>query len=299
MYAGQSPREPLIGIAIEPRSAADRERLELALRELTKHDPSLRTSIDKESGQIVLQGTDEVHLETKIDLLRRSYHVDAKVGAPQVAYRECLDRGTEIDYTHRSQTDRPRQFARVKIKFDPGEPGSGFVFESRIKGAALPNEFIAAVERSLESARDGGLVAGFPVLDLRATLLDGAYHDLDSSVTAFEIAARAAFRELRHTGAPQLLEPIMKVEVVAPDDYLGDVVADLNSRRGQITGIDQRGNGHAIDAMVPLANMLGYSGALRRIRRGHGQFTMQFDHYEVVPPKPSPDSFPPAIGMRA
>ena len=238
---------------------------------------------DQESGQTVMKGMGELHLDIKVDILRRTYKVDANIGAPQVAYRESLGRKTEIDYTHKKQTGGTGQFARVMITFEPGEPGSGFVFESKIVGGSIPKEFIPGVEKGLESIKENGLLAGFPLIDFKATLTDGKYHDVDSSVLAFEIAARAAFRELREKGAPKLLEPIMKVEVLTPDEYLGDVIGDLNSRRGQIQGTDQRGNAQVITAFVPLANMFGYVSNLRGMSQGRAQFTMQYDHYEDVP----------------
>jgi elongation factor G len=226
--------------------------------------------------------------------------VEANIGAPQVAYRESLGKVTDIDYTHKKQTGGTGQFARVKLKFEPGEQGSGFVFESSIVGGSVPKEFIPGVEKGLMSAKENGLLAGFPVIDFKATLYDGAYHDVDSSVLAFEIASRAAFRELRERGAPKLLEPIMKVEVVTPDEYMGDVIGDLNSRRGQIQGTETRGNAQVVTAFVPLANMFGYINTLKSFTEGRGHFTMQYDHYAELPPKPDPDDdFGPAIGMRA
>jgi len=275
--------EPVIEIAIEPKSKADQEKLGVALGKMVAEDPSFTVFTDQESGQTVMKGMGELHLDIKVDILRRTYKVDANIGAPQVAYRESLGRKTEIDYTHKKQTGGTGQFARVMITFEPGEPGSGFVFESKIVGGAIPKEFIPGVEKGLESIKENGLLAGFPLIDFKATLTDGKYHDVDSSVLAFEIAARAAFRELREKGAPKLLEPIMKVEVLTPDEYLGDVIGDLNSRRGQIQGTDQRGNAQVITAFVPLANMFGYVSNLRGMSQGRAQFTMQYDHYEDVP----------------
>jgi elongation factor G len=275
--------EPVIEIAIEPKSKADQEKLGVALQKLVAEDPSFTVQTDQESGQTIMKGMGELHLDIKVDILRRTYKVDANIGAPQVAYRESLGRAADIDYTHKKQTGGTGQFARVKIKFEPGEPGSGFVFESSIVGGAVPKEYIPGVEKGLESAKENGLLAGFPLIDFKATLYDGAFHDVDSSVLAFEIAARAAFRELREKGSPKLLEPIMKVEVLTPDEYLGDVIGDLNSRRGQIQGTDQRGNAQVITAFVPLANMFGYIGNLRGMSQGRAQFTMQYDHYEPVP----------------
>jgi len=276
--------EPVIEIAIEPKSKADQEKLGVALGKMVAEDPSFTVFTDQESGQTIMKGMGELHLDIKVDILRRTYKVDANIGAPQVAYRESLGRSVEIDYTHKKQTGGTGQFARIKVQFAPGEPGSGFVFESKVVGGSVPKEFVPGVQKGLESVKDNGLLAGFPVIDFSATLVDGAYHDVDSSVLAFEIAARAAFRELRERGAPKLLEPIMKVEVLTPDEYLGDVIGDLNSRRGQIQGTDQRGNAQVITAFVPLANMFGYIGNLRGMSQGRAQFTMQYDHYDPVPP---------------
>ncbi len=274
---------PVIEIAIEPKSKADQEKLGVALQKLASEDPSFSVSTDLESGQTILKGMGELHLDIKVDILRRTYKVEANVGAPQVAYRESLGKKVEIDYTHKKQTGGTGQFARVKIIFEPGEPGSGYQFESAIVGGAVPKEYIPGVTKGIESSKDNGLLAGFPLIDFKATLIDGAYHDVDSSVLAFEIAARAAFRELREKGAPKLLEPIMKVEVLTPDEYLGDVIGDLNSRRGQIQGTDQRGNAQVVSAYVPLANMFGYVNNLRGMSQGRAHFTMTYDHYEQVP----------------
>ncbi|MFZ5718708.1 MAG: elongation factor G [Pseudomonadota bacterium] len=274
---------PVIEIAVEPKSKADQEKLGVALAKLAAEDPSFTVSTDHESGQTILKGMGELHLDIKIDILKRTYKVEANIGAPQVAYRESLSRRTEIDYTHKKQTGGTGQFARVKLVFEPGEPGSGFVFESAIVGGAVPKEYIPGVQKGLESAKDNGLLAGFPLIDFKATLVDGAFHDVDSSVLAFEIASRAAFKELREKGGPKLLEPIMAVEVVTPEEYLGSVIGDLNGRRGQIQGQDVRGNAIVINAFVPLANMFGYVNNLRGMSQGRAQFTMQFDHYETVP----------------
>jgi elongation factor G len=274
---------PVIEQAIEPKSKADQEKLGVALAKMVAEDPSFTVQTDQESGQTIMKGMGELHLDIKVDILRRTYKVDANIGAPQVAYRESLGRKADIDYTHKKQTGGTGQFARVKIVFEPTEPGSGFQFESSIVGGAVPKEFIPGVQKGLESAKENGLLAGFPVIDFKATLYDGGFHDVDSSVLAFEIASRAAFRELREKGAPKLLEPIMKVEVLTPDEYLGDVIGDLNSRRGQIQGTDQRGNAQVITAFVPLANMFGYVSNLRGMSQGRAQFTMQYDHYEAVP----------------
>ena len=274
---------PVIEQAIEPKSKADQEKLGVALAKMVAEDPSFTVYTDEESGQTIMKGMGELHLDIKVDILRRTYKVDANIGAPQVAYRESLGRKTDIDYTHKKQTGGTGQFARVKLTFEPGEEGSGFVFESSIVGGSVPKEFIPGVEKGLTSAKDNGLLAGFPVIDFKATLYDGAFHDVDSSVLAFEIASRAAFRELREKAAPKLLEPIMKVEVLTPDEYMGDVIGDLNSRRGQIQGTETRGNAQVVTAFVPLANMFGYVSQLRSFSQGRAQFTMQYDHYEPVP----------------
>jgi elongation factor G len=275
--------EPVIEIAIEPKSKADQEKMGLALSRLVSEDPSFRVTTDQETGQTVMKGMGELHLEIKVDILRREYKVEANIGAPQVAYRETITKAAEYDYTHKKQSGGAGQFGRVKIAFEPLEPGSGFVFENKVVGGSVPREYIPGVEKGLESALETGVVAGFPMIDFKATLIDGAYHDVDSSTLAFEIAARACFREGIVKCAPKLLEPIMKVEVVTPEDYMGDVIGDLNSRRGQVTGMDQRANARVINAMVPLANMFGYVNTLRSMSQGRAQFTMVFDHYEQVP----------------
>jgi elongation factor G len=275
--------EPVIEIAIEPKSKADQEKLGVALAKLVAEDPSFTVQTDQESGQTIMKGMGELHLDIKVDILRRTYKVDANIGAPQVAYRETLGRKTEIDYTHKKQTGGSGQFARVKILFEPNEPGKGYEFDSKVVGGSVPKEFVPGVEKGLAQAKENGLLAGFPVIDFKASLIDGAYHDVDSSVLAFEIASRAAFRELREKASPKLLEPVMKVEVVTPAEYMGDVIGDLNSRRGQIQGTEQRGNAEVVTAMVPLANMFGYVSQLRSFSQGRAQFTMQYDHYEPVP----------------
>jgi elongation factor G len=255
----------------------------VALQKLAAEDPTFRVSTDQESGQTILRGMGELHLDIKVDILKRTYKVEANIGAPQVAYRETLGRRAEIDYTHKKQTGGSGQFARVKIIFEPTEAGGGYEFDSKVVGGSVPKEFVPGVEKGLASAKDNGLLAGFPVIDFKATLVDGAYHDVDSSVLAFEIAARAAFRELREKASPKLLEPIMKVEVTTPEDYVGDVIGDLNSRRGHIQGSDQRGNAQVVIAMVPLANMFGYVNTLRSMSQGRAAFHMEYDHYEAVP----------------
>jgi elongation factor G len=275
--------DPVIEIAIEPKTKADQEKMGLALSRLASEDPSFRVSTDPETGQTVIKGMGELHLDIKVDILRREYKVDANIGAPQVAYRETITKAHEVDYTHKKQSGGAGQFARIKILFEPLEPGSGFLFESKIVGGAVPKEYIPGVEKGLESALSTGVVAGFPMVDFKATLIDGAYHDVDSSVLAFEIAARSAFREGIGLCSPRLLEPIMKVEVVTPEDYMGDVIGDLNSRRGQVSGMDQRANARVITAAVPLSNMFGYVNVLRSMSQGRAQFSMEFDHYEQVP----------------
>ncbi|QJP13034.1 elongation factor G [Starkeya sp. ORNL1] len=275
--------EPVIEIAIEPKSKADQEKLGIALAKLAAEDPSFRVSTDHESGQTILKGMGELHLDIKVDILKRTYKVDANIGQPQVAYRETITRKTEVDYTHKKQTGGTGQFARVKFTVEPNEVGKGFAFDSAIVGGAVPKEYIPGVNKGLESVLGSGVLAGFPVVDVKVTLTDGAYHEVDSSALAFEIASRAAFREALQKGSPVLLEPIMKVEVVTPEDYTGSVIGDLNSRRGQIQGQDMRGNANVVNAMVPLANMFGYVNTLRSFSQGRATFTMQFDHYEQVP----------------
>jgi elongation factor G len=275
--------EPVIEIAIEPKSKADQEKLGIALSKLAAEDPSFRVSTDQESGQTILKGMGELHLDIKVDILRRTYKVDANIGAPQVAYREKLTRRVEKDYTHKKQTGGTGQFARVKIVFEPAEPGAGSSFTSSIVGGAVPKEFVPGVEKGINSVMGSGILAGFPVVDVKATLIDGAFHDVDSSVLAFEIASRAAFREALREGGSVLLEPIMKVEVTTPEDYTGSVMGDLLGRRGQVQGQDMRGNAVVINAMVPLANMFGYVNQLRSFSQGRANYTMQFDHYEQVP----------------
>jgi len=275
--------EPVIEIAIEPKSKADQEKLGVALAKLVAEDPSFRVNTDPESGQTIIRGMGELHLDIKVDILKRTYKVDANIGAPQVAYRERITRSATVDYTHKKQTGGHGQFARIKIVAEPGQPGAGFVFENEIVGGSVPREFFPAVEKGLEGSLGSGVLAGFPVVDLKVSLVDGASHDIDSSAMAFEICARAAMREALQKGGPVLLEPVMKVEVVTPEDYTGSVIGDLNSRRGQIQGQDMRGNANVISAMVPLANMFSYVNNLRSMSQGRATFTMQFDHYAEVP----------------
>jgi elongation factor G len=275
--------DPVIEIAIEPKTKGDQEKLGVALAKLAAEDPSFRVSTDQESGQTIIKGMGELHLDIKVDILRRTYKVDANIGQPQVAYREKMSRRVEKDYTHKKQSGGSGQFARVKIIYEPTLPGAGTSFESKIVGGSVPKEFIPGVEKGFNSVLGSGVLAGFPVVDVKATLVDGAYHDVDSSVLAFEIASRAAFREALQEGACVLLEPIMKVEVTTPEDYTGSVMGDLLSRRGQVQGQDMRGNAVVINAMVPLANMFGYVNQLRSFSQGRANYTMQFDHYEQVP----------------
>ena len=274
--------DPVIEIAIEPKSKNDQEKMSTGLQRLAAEDPSFRVSSDIESGQTIMRGMGELHLDILVDRLKREFKVEANIGAPQVAYRETITKEVEIDYTHKKQSGGSGQFARVKIKFAPLAEG-GFEFNSSIVGGSVPREFIPGVEKGLNQAKDTGIIAGFPVIDFQAELVDGASHDVDSSVLAFEIAARAAFREAMDKAAARLLEPVMKVEVLTPEEYVGDIIGDLNSRRGQVGGMDQRGNARAIDAMVPLANMFGYINTLRSMSQGRAQYSMQFDHYEQVP----------------
>ncbi len=275
--------EPVIQIAIEPKTKGDQEKMGVALYRLASEDPSFRVKTDEESGQTIIAGMGELHLDIIVDRMRREFKVEATVGAPQVAYRETITRVKEKDYTHKKQTGGTGQFARVKIIFEPNPDGDDFVFESKIVGGAVPKEFIPGVQKGIESVLSSGPIAGFPMLGIKATLIDGAYHDVDSSVLAFEIAARACFREAAKEAGAQLLEPIMKVEVVTPEDYVGDVIGDLNSRRGQIQGTETRGVATVVNAMVPLANMFKYVDNLRSMSQGRAQYTMQFDHYEPVP----------------
>ena len=275
--------EPVIEIAIEPKSKADQEKLGVALAKLVAEDPSFRVHTDTESGQTILKGMGELHLDIKVDILKRTYKVDANIGAPQVAYRERITKPVTVGYQHKKQTGGTGQFAQIKINVEPLPAGSGFVFENEVVGGAVPKEFIPGVEKGLESVLGAGLLAGFPVVDLKVTLIDGRYHEVDSSALAFEICARGALREALQKGGSVLLEPIMKVEVVTVAEYTGSVIGDLNSRRGQIQGQDVRGNANVITAMVPLANMFSYVNNLRSMSQGRATFTMQFDHYEEVP----------------
>ncbi|MBL8687005.1 MAG: elongation factor G [Alphaproteobacteria bacterium] len=275
--------EPVIEVAVEPKSKADQEKMGMALNRLAQEDPSFRVSVDPESGQTVIKGMGELHLEIIVDRMKREYKVEANVGAPQVAYRETITRSIEYDYTHKKQSGGAGQYAKVKIRFEPMPPGSGFKFESAIIGGAVPKEYVPGVEKGLTAVKESGVIAGFPVIDFKATLIDGGYHTVDSNALTFDIASRACFREAMPKAAPRLLEPIMRVEVVTPEDYMGDIIGDLSSRRGQVNGMSARGNDRVIAAMVPLANMFGYVNTLRSMSQGRAQYTMHFDHYEQVP----------------
>ena len=275
--------EPVIEVAVEPKSKSDQEKMGVALHRLAQEDPSFRVSVDHESGQTIIKGMGELHLEIIVDRMRREFKVEANVGAPQVAYRETITKTVEYDYTHKKQTGGSGQFARVKIRFEPLAPGGGFVFENDTVGGSVPREYVPGVQKGLNLAKETGVIAGFPMIDFKATLIDGAYHDVDSNVLTFDIAARACFREGIPKAGPKLLEPMMRVEVVTPEDYMGDVIGDLNSRRGQVQGMDSRGNARVITAQVPLANMFGYVNTLRSMSQGRAQYSMHFDHYEQVP----------------
>ncbi len=275
--------DPVIEVAVEPKTKADQEKMGIALQRLAAEDPSFKVSIDHESGQTVMKGMGELHLEILVDRMLREFKVDATVGAPQVAYRETITQPTSIDYTHKKQSGGAGQFAKVVMEFEPLAKGGGFVFESKIVGGRVPKEYIPGVEKGLKASTESGFLAGFPVIDFKCTLVDGAFHDVDSSVMAFEIAARAAFREAMPKAKAVLLEPMMKVEVVTPEEYMGDIIGDLNSRRGQVSGMEQRGVNHVVNGMVPLANMFGYVNNLRSMSQGRASYTMTFDHYEEVP----------------
>ena len=274
---------PVIEIAVEPKTQSDQEKMSTALHRLAAEDPSFRVSSDPESGQTIIKGMGELHLEIIVDRMLREFKVDANIGPPQVAYRETISREAVVDYTHKKQTGGAGQFARLKIKIEPLPSGSGYVFEDKVRGGNIPKDYIPGVKKGFEGAMSAGIMSGFPVTDMKVTLIDGAHHDVDSSVMAFEIASRAAFREAAAMAKPQLLEPMMRVEVVTPDEYLGDIIGDLNSRRGNVGGMEQRGNARVINALVPLAAMFGYVNTLRSMSQGRAQFTMHFDQYKVVP----------------
>ena len=275
--------DPVIEVAVEPKTKADQEKMGVALQRLAAEDPSFKVSVDHESGQTVMKGMGELHLEILVDRMLREFKVDATVGAPQVAYRETITQQTSVDYTHKKQSGGAGQFAKVVMNFEPLDKGEGFIFESKIVGGRVPKEYIPGVEKGIKASTESGFLAGFPVIDLKCTLVDGAFHDVDSSVMAFEIAARAAFREAMPKANAVLLEPMMKIECVTPEEYMGDIIGDLNSRRGQVSGMEQRGVNHVINGMVPLANMFGYVNNLRSMSQGRASYTMTFDHYEQVP----------------
>jgi len=275
--------DPVIEIAVEPKTKADQEKMGEALGRLAKEDPSFRVTSDEESGQTIIKGMGELHLDIIVDRMKREFKVEANVGAPQVAYRETIENASEVEYTHKKQSGGAGQFAKVKLLVEPQEAGKGREVESKIKGGAIPKEFIPGVEKGIETISDGGILAGFPMIDYKVTILDGLHHDVDSSVLAFELASRACFKEACTKGGLKLLEPVMRVEVVTPEDYMGDVIGDLNSRRGQINTQEQRGNATVITAMVPLANMFGYINNLRSMSQGRAQYSMFFDHYSKVP----------------
>ncbi|MDG1371758.1 MAG: elongation factor G [Paracoccaceae bacterium] len=275
--------DPVIEIAVEPKTKADQEKMSQGLQRLAAEDPSFQVQSDIESGQTIMKGMGELHLDILVDRLKREFKVEANIGAPQVAYRETVSHEAEIDYTHKKQSGGSGQFARVKMVISPTEPGEGYSFESKIVGGSIPKEYIPGVEKGINSVMDSGPLAGFPVIDFKVKLIDGAFHDVDSSVLAFEIAGRAAMREGMRKAGAKMLEPIMKVEVVTPEEYTGGVIGDLTSRRGQVQGQEVRGNANVVNAFVPLANMFKYVDTLRSMSQGRAQFTMQFDHYEPVP----------------
>ncbi len=275
--------DPVIEVAVEPKTKADQEKMGIALQRLAAEDPSFKVSIDHESGQTVMKGMGELHLEILVDRMLREFKVDATVGAPQVAYRETITQQASVDYTHKKQSGGAGQFAKIILEFEPLEKGEGVLFESKIVGGRVPKEYIPGVEKGIKLSTETGFLAGFPVIDFKCTLVDGAYHDVDSSVMAFEIAARAAFREAMAKAKAVLLEPMMKIEVVTPEEYMGDIIGDLNSRRGQVSGMEQRGVNHVVNGMVPLANMFGYVNNLRSMSQGRASYTMTFNHYEQVP----------------
>jgi len=275
--------EPVIELSVEPKTKADQEKMGIALNRLSAEDPSFRVSTDHESGQTIIKGMGELHLDIIVDRMRREFKVEANVGAPQVAYREYLARAVELSYTHKKQSGGSGQFGEVKVRITPGERGAGVNFIDSIKGGNIPREYIPSVEKGMRETALSGALIGFPIVDFDIELLDGKYHDVDSSALAFEIAGRGAMREGAQKAGIKILEPIMKVEVVTPDDFIGDVIGDINSRRGQIQGTDSRGNAQVVEANVPLANMFGYVNELRSFTQGRAQYSMQFSHYDEVP----------------
>ena len=275
--------DPVIELSVEPKTKADQEKMGIALNRLSAEDPSFRVSTDHESGQTIIKGMGELHLDIIVDRMRREFKVEANVGAPQVAYREYLAREVDVDYTHKKQSGGSGQFGRIKFTVKPGERGSGVTFKDEVKGGNIPKEYIPSVEKGMRETAESGSLIGFPIIDFEITLYDGAYHDVDSSALAFEIAGRAGMREAAQKAGIKLLEPIMKVEVVSPEEYLGDVIGDMNSRRGQIQGTDSRGNAQVVESMVPLANMFGYVNQLRSFTQGRANYSMFFNHYDEVP----------------
>jgi len=275
--------EPVIELSVEPKTKADQEKMGVALNRLSAEDPSFRVSTDHESGQTIIKGMGELHLDIIVDRMRREFKVEANVGAPQVAYREYLAKPVDMDYTHKKQSGGSGQFGRVKFKLTPGERGSGIIFNDNVKGGNIPKEYIPSVEKGMRETAASGSLVGFPIIDFEIELYDGAYHDVDSSALAFEIAGRGAMREAAQKAGIKLLEPIMRVEVVTPEEFMGDVIGDLNSRRGQIQGTDSRGNAQVVEAHVPLANMFGYVNELRSFSQGRANYSMFFSHYDEVP----------------
>jgi len=293
--------EPVIDIKVEPKTKADQEKMGLALQKLAAEDPSFRVKTDEESGETIISGMGELHLDIIVDRMRREFKVEANIGAPQVAYREAITRTVEDDYTHKKQSGGSGQFARIKFRIEPNEAGKGFEFASEVVGGNVPKEYVPGVKKGVESVMGAGPVIGFPIVDVKFVLTDGAYHDVDSSVLAFEIAGRAGFKQAIEKAGPKILEPIMRVEVVGPEACIGDIVGDLNSRRGELNRATSDGDVATVGALVPLANMFGYVSSLRAISGGRAQYTMTFDHYGRVPdPRFDPDGrFPPAAAMRA
>lgn len=275
--------DPVIDIAVEPKTKADQEKMGLALNRLAAEDPSFRVKSDEESGQTIISGMGELHLDILVDRMKREFNVEANIGQPQVAYRETITKVADHDYTHKKQSGGSGQFARIKFTIEPGESGVGLDFSDTVTGGNVPKEYIPGVEKGVKSIMGAGPLAGFPLVDVKFVLKDGAYHDVDSSVMAFELAGRSGFREAIKMAGPKLLEPVMKVEVVSPEEYTGGIIGDLTSRRGQVQGQDMRGNATVIDAFVPLANMFGYVNTLRSMSQGRAQFSMVFDHYAQVP----------------
>ena len=275
--------EPVIEVAVEPKTKADVEKMGLALQKLAVEDPSFRVATDEESGQTIIKGMGELHLDIIVDRMRREFKVEANIGAPQVAYRETIALSKELEYTHKKQSGGSGQYAKIKLRYEPGEPGTGFVFENEVVGGNVPKEYIPAVEKGYKIAKETGVIAGYPTTDFKVVIFDGGYHDVDSSSLAFEIAARAAFREHLPQLKPKLLEPIMKVDVTTPEEYMGDIIGDINSRRGQVTSMESEGNARVVSAQVPLANMFGYVNNLRSMSQGRAQYSMTFDHYSEAP----------------